>query len=134
MIYYDKRWLTLHWDETCQAVYAEWKGYVEGDDFRGGLDAGITLLAAKRSSRWLGDTRLMGPVRQVDQKWTNEDWFPRIIAAGLRWLAMIPPQSSIARLSVRNVLSKVNGVDVVTALFDDLESARAWLRHPTKPA
>lgn len=132
MIHYDKPWVTIRWDETCQAVLAEWEGYIEGDDLREALDAGLILLRTKRASRWLGDTRRLGPVRQVDQTWTNQDWFPRLSAAGLRWMAIVPPQSSIARLSMKQILSKVNDVEVVTANFDDVESARAWLRHPTK--
>ena len=34
MIYYNERWLTIHWDEAIQAVWMEWKSYVEGADFR----------------------------------------------------------------------------------------------------
>jgi hypothetical protein len=119
-------------DETCQAVWAEWKSYVEGDDFRKAADMGLTLLQTKRSSRWIADTRLIGPIRHVDQVWTNQDWLPRMVAAGLRWMAILLPQSSIARLSVKQILGKINGIEFVMANVEDLEAARAWLRHPTK--
>ncbi|HEX2572015.1 MAG TPA: hypothetical protein VH877_20900 [Polyangia bacterium] len=132
MIHYDKSFVTLHWDETCQAVWAEWKGYAEGDDFRGALDTGLHLLRTKGSSRWLADTRLMGPIRQIDQAWTNEDWLPRMAAAGTRWMALVLPQSSIARLSIKQILNRINGIDMVITNFPDLESARAWLRNPTQ--
>lgn len=132
MIYYNERWATLRWDETCQAVYIEWKGYAEEDNFRKPLEMGLNLLQTKRSSRWLADTRLMGPMRQIDQTWTNEDWMPRAMAAGLRWSAIIHPQSAIARLSMKQLMSRINEAELVTANFEDLESARAWLRNPTK--
>ena len=132
MIYYDKPWITIRWDESCLAVWAEWKNYVEGDDLRAGMDAGLALLRTMRTSRWLADTRFLKPVRQVDQAWANNDWFPRVLAAGLRWMAIVSPKSSVARLSVKQTLSKVGEDEMVTAYFDDIEDARAWLRNPTK--
>ncbi len=134
MIYLNERWLTIHWDEALQAVWMEWKAYAEGEEFRSGLDAGIALLRQQRASRWLADLRLLGPVRQVDQECTNHDWFPRAVAAGIRFMALVSPQAAVSRLSVKRIMSKVNNVELSTANFDDLELARAWLRNPAKSA
>ena len=132
MIHHSEPWLTVHWDDSCDAVWLEWKSYVEGDPARQGLDRGLDLLRRKRTTRWLADVRLLGPVRQVDQKWINQDWFPRAITAGLRCMATVMPKSSVARLSVKQIMSKVNEVDILTASFDDLDQARAWLRAQPK--
>ena len=132
MIHFDEPWLTIHWDEPCQAVRMEWKAYVEGDQARQGLEAGLSLFQRKRASRWLADVRLLGPVRQVDQQWINQDWFPRAIAAGLRFMATVVPKSAIARMSVKQIMSKVNEVDIINCNFDDLEQARHWLRSQSK--
>lgn len=132
MIHFDEPWLTIYWDELCQAVRLEWKSYVEGEQARQGLEEGLRLFQRKHTSRWLADVRLLGPVRQIDQQWINQDWFPRAIAAGLRSLATVTPRSAIARMSVRQIMSKVNEVDVVNNYFDDLEQARAWLRTQPK--
>jgi hypothetical protein len=128
MIHLDKPWVTVHWDEYCQAVWLEWKTYVEGEQAIEGLEAGLALLQRKRTNRWLADVRLLGPVRQVDQKWVNENWFPRALAGGLRYMATVSPKSAIARMSVRQIMSKVNEVDIVNSYFDDLEQARSWIR------
>jgi hypothetical protein len=133
VIYYDEPRVTIHWDETCQAIWAEWKGYVEGDDYRKAVEAGFVLLRTKRGSRWLADARAIGPLRQIDQDWTNQEMIPRLVGAGLRWMAIVTPKSSIARLSLKKVLNKIREVDLVTVNFDDMEAARAWLRDPTQP-
>ena len=133
MIHLDERWLTIHWDESLQAVWMEWKSYCEGADFRSALDAGLTLIRQKRTSRWLADLRLLGPVRQDDQQWANNDWFPRAVAGGVRFMALVSPRAAVARLSVKQIMSKVDEVNLITAHFDDIEAARAWLRNPTKP-
>lgn len=132
MIYLNERWLTIRWDEWSQSVWMEWKAYAEGDEYRSGLDAGLSLLRQKRGSRWLADLRLLGPIRQEDQQWSNQDWFPRAIAGGVRWMALVSPKAAVSRLSVRQIMSKVNNVNLVTANFDDLEVARAWLRNETR--
>ena len=132
MIFHDEPWLTIHWDESCQAVWMEWKSYVEGEPARVGLDRGLELLQRKRTSRWLADVRLLGPVRQVDQQWINQNWFPRAIQGGLRSMVTVVPRSSVARLSIKQIMSKVNDVDVATASADDLDQARVWLRAQPK--
>jgi hypothetical protein len=71
-------------------------------------------------------------VRQVDQQWVNQDWFPRAIAAGLRFMAYVAPRSSVARLSIKQIMSKVNEVEVLQGYFDDLQQARTWLRNQPK--
>ncbi len=110
----------------------QWKRYAEGQDFRSGLDAGLALVRQKGTSRWLADLRQLGPVRQDDQQWANADWFPRAIAGGVRYMALVSPRAAVARLSVKQVMSRVNDANLITAHFDDLEAARAWLRNPTK--
>lgn len=132
MIRLDEPWLKISWDDSCAAVRMEWKSYVEGEPARQGLDIGLDLLQEKRTSRWLADVRLLGPVRQIDQDWVNHDWFPRAITAGLRFMATVSPKSAIARMSVKRMMNKVNEVDVLHSFFDDLEQARQWLRNPTK--
>ncbi len=132
MIHFDEPWLTIYWDDYCNAVRMEWKSYVEGDQARLGLEAGLGLLQKNRCSRWLADVRCLGPVRQIDQDWVNQDWFPRAIAAGLRYMATVTPTSVIASMTVRRIMSRVNEVDMLNSYFDDLEHAREWLRNPIK--
>lgn len=133
MIHYDERWLTIRWDDSVRAVWTEYKGYAEGEEFRAGHEAGLSLLRQKRTSRWISDARLLAPIRQVDQHWLNTDWVPRGIAAGWRWLAIVSPKAAVARLSVKQVINNINTISFVTSYFDDMEAARSWLRNETTP-
>jgi hypothetical protein len=131
VIYFNERWLVIRWDESIQAVWAEYKGYAEGEEFRAGHEAGLNLLRRRRTSRWLSDARLLAPISQTDQHWMNTDWVPRMIAAGLRWAAVVSPRAAVSRLSVKQIVSKINNVNFVTDNFDDMEVARSWLRSQT---
>lgn len=132
MHYFDKPWMTIRFDEGLQAVHLEWKRYAEGEEFRAGFNIGLELLQQKKVSRWLGDCRLLGPMTQADQQWINQDWHPRAAAAGMRWVAIVLPKAAVARLGMTSIKARVNQVDLVMSNFADLESARAWLRSPTK--
>jgi hypothetical protein len=133
VIYYDERWVTIRWDETIQAGWAEYKGYAEGEEFRAAYEANLQLLRQKRACRWLSDARLLAPISQADQRWLNNDWLPRMIAAGLRWSAVVSPRAAVSRLTVKQIVSKINNVSLVTDHFDDLEAARSWLRSQPAP-
>ena len=133
MNYFDKRWMTIHFDATLQAVWVEWKGYAEGEEFRAGFDRGIELLKQHKASRWLADCRQQGPITQADQHWMNHDWHPRAAAAGMRWVALVSPQMAVARMSVKSIVTRANNVELTFNHFADVESARDWLRAPTSP-
>ena len=133
MIFYDESWMSVPWDGSCQAVWNEWKAYAEGDQYREALEAVIVCLRKNNASRLLSDARKIGPIRQEDQRWTREDWRVRAIGAGLRWIAVVTPKSSVARLSVRGIGNKITDNDAFSSHFDNLELARAWIRNPTKP-
>ena len=128
MIVYEDRWLTLRWDESLQAVWAQGSAYAEGPELRAGYDAILALCRSKKNRRYIGDARNLAPISQSDQRWINEEFMPQLIAAGVRFMAVVIPKASVARLSVRQVLSKVHDVHLVTAYFDGMEAARDWLQ------
>jgi hypothetical protein len=128
VVVYNARWITIRWDESLKASWAEAKAYAEGEELRAGYNAMLELCRQKRNSRYLADARNLAPVSQTDQRWLNEEWFPQIMAAGVRFMAIVMPKSAVARLSARQILSTIDTITIVTNHFDDIEAARAWLR------
>ena len=63
-----------------------------------------------------------------DQDWLNSFWFPQMIKGGLRAMAIMVPRKVVTQLSVKRVMSKIDGKDLATSYFDDLEDARRWLK------
>jgi hypothetical protein len=134
VIHYDRRWLTIRWDDTIEAVILQWKSYAEGKDYRESLEAALALVRQRHATRWLSDSRRLGPIRQEDQLWTVENFSPRLNAHGVRWVAIVSPQAAVSRLSVKQILTKTtSSSEIVSVVFDSPERAREWLRNPTKP-
>ena len=131
MIYFDRPYLTIRWDQATRSVIMEWKMFVDGDGFRDGLNTGLELLVEKRASRWLADLRKLEVVTADDQKWSNEDWFPRAISAGIKAMAIVVPKSTIAAMSVDAIMKKaeLQNRTLVTHYFDNVFDAREWLRE-----
>jgi len=127
MIYFKNDCINVYWDEPIKAVCGEWLRYAEGDEYRDGLKAGVDLIAQKGSSRWLADTRNLGPITQEDQNWTTEYLIPKVVKAGMRSTAIVIPRRVIAKMGLNKILSKVGDNEFATSHFDKLEDARKWL-------
>lgn len=127
-VHFDSDYLTIQYDADIDAVVMDWHDFTKGEQFRDGLDRGLDLVKSENSRNWLADLRDLGAVDQDDQEWSNEDWFPRAIQAGLENMAIVKPESAIAEMSVDNIMQEVEGTDLVTHHFDDREQAREWLQ------
>jgi len=129
MIYFNEDFLEISWNERVECVVMRWKKFVIGDNFRRGLDKGLDLIIEKKSHKWLADLQNMKALAKDDQEWSNNDWYPRAISGGIRKMAIVMPTSTLATMSVRNILSKVGDIDIETAYFDDMASASLWLKE-----
>lgn len=105
----------------------EWKAFVFGDDFRQALDKGLSIVIENDTNRWLADLRHLGVLSQADQKWSNEDWFPRAHNAGIIRMALVLPERAVAKMSVNNIMKKVDDNTLVTNYFASVEEAYKWL-------
>jgi hypothetical protein len=128
MEYFNAPFLNIYWIEDVKAVHMEWKKYAAGDKFRNGLDKGLELITAKGSSRWLADLRDMQVVNQEDQEWSNEDWTPRAVKAGIRHMAILVPKDVFGKTSVDRIMEKMLDIGLTTHYFESVDEAKNWLK------
>jgi hypothetical protein len=118
----------VRWDSPSQAAHMEWQGWAKPAEFRAANDALVQAIKDHRGSRVLGDSRLIKVIQKSDQEWVNTDWFPRILAAGLTRMALVIPQSGLAKMNIDDMVSPVaDRLDV--AYFATLAEARVWLMN-----
>jgi hypothetical protein len=120
----------VRWDAACKAAHIEWQGWADPAEFAAANDAVILALRQHGGTRVLGDGRNMRVIKQSDQEWVIRDWIPRILAAGLRRMAMVIPKSGLAMMNVQEILSRVPGTKLDVAYFGTIEEARDWLSRP----
>ena len=129
MIYFQESFVIISWDEDTWAVVIEWLGQARSEKLKTGLDTGLKLLAEKKAEKWLADTKKLGVFGKADEDWANHNWLPRALAAGLKKMAFVVPESALARMALDSVInnSSREGSGIESAFFDNLEAARAWL-------
>lgn len=105
-----------------------WKDFVHGDPFRLGLNKGLELIEEKNASLWLADLRKMQVLSLEDQDWSTNDWFPRAIKGGIRKMAIVLPESALAKMGLKNIMNKVGGIEIETSYFSSIDEAEKWLK------
>lgn len=124
----DTPYVTLEWNEPDRYAQITWKGFVVGSDYRQTLATMLDLLAEKRVRRMLCDLRSMKVVSAEDQEWAQVHYMPKLAASPLAWCAVIMPQSTLARISLRHISAGAGPSHKhISEYFDDLEKAREWL-------
>lgn len=127
MVYYESPGIAVLWDDAAACVVLQVRGYIEGEELRRALDSVVRLTAEKRSRALVSDTHNMKAITQEDQLWMDEDWRPRMMAAGLRYNAVVMPTSAIAKMSLAAIVKRVPAGEIEFAYFSTLEEAKAWI-------
>lgn len=118
--------LVISYDYTNQWLYADWRGKHDQDSTRAGCALMLEALSQWPSTKILNDnTNVTSLVVQLTS-W-GVGWLQAMYVAGLRYLAWVyPPYTDTQRVAqdITRVIEKP-----MVASFNDLLSARSWLRQ-----
>ena len=129
MIYLNKPYVLVQWDDDLKCAHIEWKGFADGAEYREAHDKIVEALTDHQGHKMLADTCAMKAVAPADQEWVNSDWLPRVWAAGLKYSAVILPKSAVAQMSLQRIVVKAkSGPDPNSGYFDNVEAGKKWLR------
>jgi hypothetical protein len=112
-------------------VRIEWQGWADPAEFAAALEAGLGALIEHRGSRWLADCRDMKTIQQSDQEWLDTSWFPRVITAGLRRMAVVIPKSGLAMTNLEDIMRKVPADKIDVEFFATVAEAEKWISAPS---
>lgn len=127
MVYFEESYLRVTYNEEMKAVFMEWQTYATSQELRKGLEKGLELIKLKNASKWFADVQALGIISEEDQQWSNEDWFPRAIAGGIRKMAVLVSSDIFNQMTVEEIMSKVPKINFVSQTFDDPNEAKKWL-------
>lgn len=117
-------------DEDSKSQITYWKGGFVGDKIREGLDLGLTEFKKHPGWQWVGDTTNLGVIGEDNQNWINTDWFPRFLATGVKYMAVVVPSSVISKIAVKNIVQKIPGTALTSKYFDNQADALKWIKNP----
>ena len=128
MIYFKSDYIHISLDEQLPAVVMDWKTAPTSNEFKHGLNKGLELVKEQRVTKWLAHLEHLGALDEADQDWSNQNWFPRALASGIRHMAILVSSDIFNQIAVENIMSKVPGTALTVQYFNNPQSARAWLR------
>lgn len=132
MVYFERPFVRILWNETVQCVEVEWRGFAFGKVYREALDALLELHWQKRCPALLSDMRSAAVIDAEDAKWIVEDWLPRLSGAGLRRAAVIVPASMVGQIQLDQLIKRIGftlmpGLDMEIKVYTEPDEARRWL-------
>lgn len=129
MQYFEASFATVKYDEQTGAVVGELRDFVKGEDFREYMDAIIDAIKDQSASKVVADTSSFeAALREEDQMWSVQDWAPRAEEAGLETMALVMPESVLAKMSVDNILEMTDD-DIERDVFSERREAEQWIRQ-----
>ncbi len=125
-VYYSEENVTVYWDAEHNRVYVDWRGIPSDRTVQMGCEEMLKLLIQQKCHFVLNDNRnVFGPWNSSAQ-WVAEDWFPRMLGAGLEKFAWVQSKNLLSKFASRQTtaLNKDSGA---IRLFDSYDDATYWL-------
>jgi hypothetical protein len=101
--------------------------FVYGEELRNGLRAGYEAFKKHQATKWLSDDRKNGALPAEDVEWSKSDWFPKMVQAGWKSWAMVPPQTVIGKMNIKRLIQEYAAAGITAQIFATPDEARKWL-------
>src|SRR6186713_1206196 len=90
--------LSLEWLPDLRATLNTWTGFLQGEPYRTRMDLCLSMLQQMSAHSIIANVQTLRPLVSDDQVWTNEDWAPRAVRAGLSQMIVVQPRSVFSQL------------------------------------
>ncbi len=130
--YYEDTYAKIEFDPMIRAVKLTLDGvprYSEHYQFVQRKRVELVKREAKRFGRvnLLTDSSTAGPVLDEDVTFFKQQILPDLEKAGVRFLAIVMPESKFTQHTIREMTERSRSISV--KYFDSMREARSWLRH-----
>lgn len=133
---YDSRFQTIFFDEEASLFEFSWtdnSADMTSDEYQQAMLAYANQVERFKPLKVLVDTRNQQYIISTEmQEWTNQTILTRVLAAGLKRVAIVVPEDLIAHLSIEQAMTEEVGLQFETQYFDNDQKAREWLLSEPK--
>jgi hypothetical protein len=127
MYLFESDYLKIWWDFELNCLSIKRIGFSFGEEFKDYNYKLLEIIQARKVSKMITDVTEMKVVGPAEQTWFTQEYLPQAHAAGLNFMAIIPPASIVAKLSVTAVEKKSNGT-IEMRYFATYNEAGAWIK------
>jgi len=119
--------MTVFYHQTEKIIHHVMNGQVYGQPFHDAILAATNTMIVNHAIKWLSDDRLNPMLKPTDQKWVNEEWQPKILAAGWKYWALILPAEAAGKLRMGVMAEQYKKLGVTVNIFSDPDEGFKWL-------
>jgi|APTNR8051073442_1049403.scaffolds.fasta_scaffold02311_5 hypothetical protein len=120
--------ISMHVRPSERLMSQTWRGYVPSAEFRSIMNEALVHAERLDVRRWFNDLREMEAILQKDEKWTMEDWFPRLARTNVARMAFLMSADYFNQMSVDRIMNVGTALmPLAVGYFGDAEEARSWL-------
>ena len=123
----DTEFATLWLHADTNVIHHQFKKYIHGPPFREVLEAGLVLMVNQHCTKWLSDDSNNGAITPEDEKWSQNDWFPRMMKAGWKHWAVLPPTKVVGQMNIKRFADTYRKLGLNARIFTNETEALTWL-------
>ena len=119
----------IYYDEALNTIVALWNDrFMLQGEYRDTIAKALDMLDETKATSFITDTRNTKVLSQDQQKYQIEELFPRFMNSSLKRAAYIMPKDIFVQSAINRSLSELTKY-IEVKQFDDLESAKTWIRE-----
>lgn len=115
--------LEIEHDPRENILYCRWKGFQDTGKIMASGDLILQHVRSRNIAKVLNDNRDVRGSWQDAARWTKEQWFPAMKAAGLKYFAWIIARDLFAVISARTAMEG----HLIAREFETYDEAQQWL-------
>ncbi|HTJ53264.1 MAG TPA: hypothetical protein VL443_27605 [Cyclobacteriaceae bacterium] len=127
-LYFEKDYLTIGYDKSCNSIIAVWKVPATSEEFRTGLLAHLPAMEHYKTTKIISDTVGLGAIHPDDTQWTITDWYPQASKIGWSHWGLIIPHDVFTQMAMEDPIDNAVNNNVVQSFFDNIETAKEWIK------
>lgn len=94
---------------------------------RNALEKTIDLVRDRQCRTWIGDLRTLLLLTGDDERWSLQEWLPRLQAAGVRNIALVPPTTILGSLFFDSLIQQMHDINICK--LTSFEDAQRWAKQ-----
>jgi hypothetical protein len=121
-------------DESVPCVITQWHRFANKKEFIALQGAALTYFEQHSTPAkpwgWVGDVRHMGAIPEEAQRWLQDDFNPRAIAAGLRVVNVVVAEGIFGKIATQRYAQETStkAAELGVFYYSSLEEAKAGVQ------
>ncbi len=124
----DKDYITIEQLKENNSIVLHWYENPTSEELKFALSTARDFVKANQVPNWVANTAKLGAISEEDQQWVNQEWFPTLIKAGIKNMAIVVAENIFGQMSIEDIMGTLDAeTGFESRYFNSLEDALWWI-------